>query len=186
MALFFSRNEFKVVRLPEKPVPNAIYFVLKAGYVEEWVTDVKGVAYQVKSDGGAGSDPGTGGGGDFTVTLETSETVVAGQPLRVNSGSKFELASAASFNTARTAGLATANTAAGFAATADRTQITLSDWTAVAGSQLLTPGATYFLGVVPGTITSIPPNSVGQCVCVLGEAVSTTTLAIEMSDPIQL
>ena len=50
MAAFI--REFKVLALPAQPVADAKYFVKKAGYVEEWITDEAGVAIQV--GGGAG------------------------------------------------------------------------------------------------------------------------------------
>jgi hypothetical protein len=63
--------------------------------------------------------------------------------------------------------------------------LTIADWTVPAGSATLTPGATYFLSpTTAGLITPTPPNTTGQFVTVIGTAISTTALKIEIDSPI--
>ena len=66
-------------------------------------------------------------------------------------------------------------------------QITKSDWTSVTGSATLTPGAVYFLSVsTAGGLTTAPPYELGETVVRVGRALSTTTLDIEISQPVLL
>ncbi len=41
----------------------------------------------------------------------------------------------------------------------------------------LTPGARYWLGTTPGTITTTPPSTTGNLVQIVGKAINATTLA---------
>lgn len=52
----------------------------------------------------------------------------------------------------------------------------------------LWPGAFYFLGLVPGTLTTAPPFApgVGQSACVVGKAFSPGSLIVEIGSPILL
>jgi hypothetical protein len=60
-------------------------------------------------------------------------------------------------------------------------------WDAVTGEiGGLFPGATYYLGLVPGMLTSAPPFMVGQSVCLIGKAFSPGSLIIEIGAPILL
>lgn len=178
-----SPNVFKVIALPDSPIPNAVYYVLKSDHVEEWVTDVKGTAYQVKFDVSGG---GGGGGGDVTLSIAASVSLAKGQPVFVNNQSKLALANAAQFNTSAVIGLVAASAAINTPCSVECTQLTMSDWTGISDGASLVPGGTYFLGSSAGRITINPPNTVGQCVCVIGKAIGTTTLLLDISDPIQL
>jgi hypothetical protein len=62
----------------------------------------------------------------------------------------------------------------------------MSDWTNVVGVPTLLPLASYFLSTVLGQLTTTPPNVDGQVVQVIGRAVSTTQLKLEIEEPILL
>lgn len=62
-----------------------------------------------------------------------------------------------------------------------------ADWTEIAGTEFLTPGAPYFLGAdTPGQITQNAPTAVGHYVVYLGRATTPTSLDIEIEPPILL
>ena len=66
-------------------------------------------------------------------------------------------------------------------------QITLADWTAVVGSVSLTAGSFYFLDEnTAGHLTANPTSTSGEYVVRVGRAVTSTTLDIEVSQPILL
>jgi hypothetical protein len=62
----------------------------------------------------------------------------------------------------------------------------LPDWSSIAGTADLTPGATYYLDSTEGKITTIAPTADGYYVVVIGRAQSTTKLDIELEQPIRL
>jgi hypothetical protein len=63
----------------------------------------------------------------------------------------------------------------------------LESWAEVTGSPLLNPGTVYYLSAVAaGQITSTAPTTPGQYVVVVGRAVSSTALAIEIDSPVLL
>lgn len=62
-----------------------------------------------------------------------------------------------------------------------------SEWDAVTGQTGgLTPGAVYFVGSTPGTLTTTPPSSTGQVVAEIGHAVTSTGLLLLPKTPILL
>lgn len=64
--------------------------------------------------------------------------------------------------------------------------ITLTDWNAVTGTTLLTPGAVYYLDSTAGLLTSTPTSVIGEHVVAVARAASTTELDIEIAEPILL
>jgi hypothetical protein len=64
---------------------------------------------------------------------------------------------------------------------------TTSDWTAIIGTTLLTPGALYFLDRAAGKLTTTVPSSPTSVYSQpIGTAMSTTTLDLEIVEPILL
>jgi hypothetical protein len=62
-----------------------------------------------------------------------------------------------------------------------------SDWTSVAGSVTLTPGAEYFLSADnSGMMTTVPSMSDGNSVVPVGVAKTETTFDIDIELPILL
>lgn len=111
----------------------------------------------------------------------TGAPIQPGQAVRVAAGGVAQLASAAD-NTAPVAGLAVATvapTVSGDYQTAGH--LTLADWTAAAGASGLNPGATYWLSATPGQLTTTPPTGSGRSLQRVGQALSATTLAINIT-----
>lgn len=81
-------------------------------------------------------------------------------------------------------GLTDAAITSGFVGNALTGPVTMSDWTAIAGTAALSPGVPYFLAPA-GTITATPPTS-PNCLTVIGVAASTTTLNVDPQPPIQI
>ena len=66
---------------------------------------------------------------------------------------------------------------------------TTTQWDAVVTSESggLTPGSNYFLDPANvGALTTTPPSTVGQYVCLVGQAISTTEMKINIGQPILL
>jgi hypothetical protein len=110
--------------------------------------------------------------------------VLAGMPVAISrrDGSLIP-ARADTYYEAFVAGLAMADVEAGFVGGATRDKLTLSDWTAVAGTASLLAGQPYFLAP-QGGLTLSPSYTQGFCVVRVGNAVSTQTLMPIQSDPI--
>jgi hypothetical protein len=79
-------------------------------------------------------------------------------------------------------GLAAATTASGFAVSPQRGEVTLSDWTAIAGTATLTSGVPYFLGLTGG-ITASPDRTPGHALTQIGVATAPDTLFVDPSLP---
>ena len=126
--------------------------------------------------------PAGGDGKRFTFTAETEMALLAGQAIRILPSTRLTLAQADSWTHGAVIGLALADTAAQFAApylTAG--QLHLADWTAITGYAVLMPGATYFLDpVTPGAMTGMAPTTIGQCVVIIGHALDTLTMNIDI------
>lgn len=129
--------------------------------------------------------PPARGGGSVSVEAVTDDDVLHGQPLALDRTSgHLKLADPSYKPDAFVAGLARADTLAAFTADADQGVVELDDWTAVAGTPTLTPGAPYFLSGV-GQISLTPPAS-PNCVAVIGVGFTTTALDVNPGVPLQL
>ena len=82
-------------------------------------------------------------------------------------------------------GLAGSDTAQGFTCQPQVGNVTLTDWTDIAGQPTLFSGVPYFLAATGG-LTVSPFAPVGSCITRVGIAASPTTLAVQPSDPITL
>ena len=105
-------------------------------------------------------------------TGEADDIIRAGQPVYVKATGHLGVASSTALPYAGYAGVALADTAVGFAAPYGVGVVMLTDWTFIAGTATITPGAVYYLG--NGTITTVAPST-GYCV-VVGRALTPTTL----------
>ena len=64
---------------------------------------------------------------------------------------------------------------------------TISNWTAVLGSATLSPGTKYYLSsATAGNITATAPSSSNHFIVPVGRAISTTSMYIEVGEPIKL
>ena len=122
---------------------------------------------------------------DQTFSAESDDAVLVGQPLYIKASGHTGLACASGVASSAV-GFAIADTQPTFSAEyVTEGKLTLTDWTAVAGTVALIPGAAYYLdGTVPGMITTIAP-AIGYVVRV-GRATSPLTLDIEIEPSVLL
>lgn len=135
--------------------------------------------------------PPSGGGTDktsYTAENKSGVSVGIGVPVFTHtSGSGFSLAQATGTGNP-CVGLTTTASGAGFAATIQTAGVVVAtNWSAVTGTTLLSPRSRYFLSAaVAGGLTVTPPSVSGQSVQLVGVAVSTTELALEIMKPVLL
>ncbi|MFZ5832701.1 MAG: hypothetical protein ACOY3P_21650 [Planctomycetota bacterium] len=124
-------------------------------------------------------------GGDYQA--EANEPITAGMPLYEVSGFvRVGLAQAGTAGRVRVVGLAITSVEAGVAVTfIAKGRLELADWTAVAGTATLTPGAVYYLGG-SGGLTLTAPVIGGFFVTEIGQAVNGTTLDLNIKRPLRL
>jgi hypothetical protein len=132
---------------------------------------------------------GRDGGEATPIELVSFEPITKGQAIRVRAtGGTASPALADAIGTADVFGFATNSVGPDATVEVTRDRITLDDWTALTGAASLVRGTRYFLSqTIPGGITNSPNLLLsGACAVVVGEAISTTTLAIRITDPIRL
>lgn len=124
--------------------------------------------------------------GEF-FAAETQTDVVSGQPLILQISGRLAPARnddfAFAFATCFSASDATATESANYIVEG---QIFRSDWSPVIGTPSLIPGATYYLGSTPGTMSAIAPTDPGYIVVALGKALTTNLFDIEIQSPVLL
>ena len=128
--------------------------------------------------------PSGANGGAVTLVLVADDSLPSGSPVIISrANGHIQKADAAVKPKSFVIGLLGAASAAGFGATLVIDALTMSDWTAVTGSQLLAVGQPYFLGVGGGLTTTVPgaPN----CLTRVGMAVTPNELLINPNPPIQ-
>jgi len=127
--------------------------------------------------------------GEFEpLTAEVDSDVKVGHIVYLKANGHIDLAKADIASTTHAAGLViedtTANTACQYISEG---QVERADWTDIAGSASLTPGATYFLSdTQAGRLMPVATNTIGRYVVRIGRAVSVTTLDVEIEWPILL
>ena len=128
-----------------------------------------------------------GSGGASNPSIQTDDTILKGQPVYIKANGHIGLAKADALLTSKVVGFAVANAAIGFSCEYQRNLLTLTDWTNVIGTTNLTVNNIYYLSAATaGIITSTSPTSGGQVVISLGEAISTTSLEINIEQTILL
>ena len=126
-----------------------------------------------------------GSGGASNPSIQTDDTILKGQPVYIKANGHIGLAQADTLNTSKVVGFAVNDTSIGFSCEYQRNILTLSDWTSVIGTTNLIPNNLYFLNsTTAGTITNTPPTT--GVIISLGEAISTTSLEINIEYPILL
>lgn len=112
----------------------------------------------------------------------------AGQPVYLKSNGHIGLARANVIGTAIVSGILLVDVLSTFAVSyIKESSLCLNDWTLVIGTTNLTMGAVYYLDSdLDGHLTSVAPVLSGEFVCPVGQAVNTTTLAIEIEPKILL
>jgi hypothetical protein len=169
-------HHFKVRALPPSPVPNAFYWLLRDnGEVDGYLTDINGVPKLIEGD-------------TANATLEPVSAVAAldlikGSPVTIDRATgKFVAADADNKLTSFVAGLLIADVVSGFVGNAAADRLTLADWTPIVGTVTLSPGVNYFLNS-GGGLSTVPG---GACIAMVGKALDTVTLLIDIQSPIQL
>jgi hypothetical protein len=123
---------------------------------------------------------------------ESSAAIVIGAPVYATAADTVKRAQANAKSTAKLAGLgldpSIAAAASGNIITGGILVATTTQWDAVAGTTGgLAFGTEYFLDPAnPGKITATPPTTVGQCNVLVGIALSTTELELQITPPILL
>lgn len=123
---------------------------------------------------------------------EASATLAPGAPVYASGANACRRAQANAFATAGVVALCAqqiAPGATGNIATGGVLTLTTAQWDAVVTGQSggLAPGVLYFLDASsPGALTNVAPVAAGACIAPLGRALSTTSLAIQVAQPIQL
>lgn len=125
------------------------------------------------------------------VTQTASVTLIAGNAVYSTSADAVSKAIATAVSTSVLVGLATtaiSSSATGTIQNNGVLALTTGQWDAVAGtSGGLTFNATYYLSPsTAGLLTVTCPTTVGQTVVIVGHAISTTELVIDISEPILL
>jgi hypothetical protein len=123
-----------------------------------------------------------------SISAETDGNLVTGTPVYITAAGHVAPAVANNGQTAQVVGLSLGTFLANVSAQyTTEGEVTSNDWTGVTGSSTLQPGYIYFLDpATPGRLTTVPPTSTGQYIVPVGRALSTTTLAIELSPTILL
>lgn len=123
---------------------------------------------------------------------ESSTSLVFGMPVYSSASDTVKRAQASAKATSRVSGLVydatIATSASGNIAQSGVMVGTTTQWDAVAGTTGgLTFNSLYFLDPSnPGKLTSTPPNTVGQCLTLIGLAISATELNLQINQPILL
>lgn len=123
---------------------------------------------------------------------ESSAAIVIGAPVYATGADTVKRAQANAKSTSKLAGLgldaSTAAAGVGYIITGGILVATTAQWDAVAGTTGgLSFGTYYFVDPASaGKITSVVPVTVGQCVTLVGMAISTTELELQIQPPVLL
>ena len=125
---------------------------------------------------------GEGEGGLTPISAIFDANTQPGMAVYVSSNGHVDLAQADDITTSVPVGLAIEPVlATGTGDYITCTQLTLEDWTAVIGTQFLTPGSIYFLSETDaGLMTVDAPDQTGDFVIIMGSALTQTTFNIEI------
>jgi hypothetical protein len=115
--------------------------------------------------------------------IEVEEDIPsAGWPIAINRATgKGKLARADNYALSFVIGFSKTACLSGFVVGLERYALTLTDWTAIAGTPSLNPGLPYFLGKAGGL--SVSPDFTSTTMYALSQALSEQTLEIELTMP---
>jgi len=124
----------------------------------------------------------------YSAENKEGSTIDAGMACAVHSSGTGVVKASAADNTKIAIGLMRATTADTVSGNVQIEGLfTLSDWTSVIGASTLAAKTTYFLDpLTAGKLTATVPTTTGQTVQIVGTAVSTTTLDLDVGVPILL
>ncbi|WP_114393519.1 hypothetical protein [Oleisolibacter albus] len=119
------------------------------------------------------------------VELQAKQAMSAGMAVYVSAAYQCQLADAADDAKATVLGLVLGAVASdAYVTILTDGVLEVTDWTDAAGSAALVPGSFYYLGAIPGTLTTTPPAS-GNLVHI-GQALTPTKLEISLERPVKL
>lgn len=128
----------------------------------------------------------------INLTNENASPIVIGAPVYISANDTVDLAKADASGTTKAIGLVNqasiSSSSTGSIKTSGVLTATTTQWDAVAGTTGgLVAGTTYYLSAeTAGLITATAPTTVGQYVVVIGEAISSTELKLNIEKPILL
>ena len=121
------------------------------------------------------------------VYKEAAETILQGQIVTSNVSGKLVLAKADHINNCNYTLFAGTGAFAGETVLLTEGFLTLSDWSNVLGSHLLTINSDYFLSDEnAGMIMPVPPSTTGHLIKLVGISIDRNTMALSRVNPIQL
>ena len=184
-----SGGAFTVGIIPAADLPNHSAVLLTSGNVALSVLGTGTPAAGKYVDGGTGAwtaipTPTE----NVTLTNDEATALLVGNALYSDASGGAKKAKADSLATANAIGLSLTATAAAGVVTVQTTgtvTLTTAQWDAVTGQTGgLVFNSRYFLdAATAGKITSTPPNTTGQQLCLVGKALSTTTLLLSLDGP---
>ena len=125
---------------------------------------------------------------DTPIDAIFDSNTVPGQVVYVSGDGTVDLAQADAVGTSTAIGIALTTTSATEQGQyRAEGQVEVSNWTAITGTALLTPGSIYFLSTtVAGGLTTTAPSTAGETIVRVGRALTTTRLDIEIAQPVLL
>jgi len=168
-------------------VGNSLLGVKNDGTELEYKVLVEGSGVTITHNPGSITISFTGGG--FAPLIAEADAIIKiGNPVQLKANGHVEPAQADTLSTAHVAGIAITDTEPTYTCEyLSEGQVNRADWTDIAGSAGLTPGATYFLSASQaGKITTIAPSTQSQYVVRVGRAINILTLDVEIEWPILL
>jgi len=168
-------------------VGNSLLGVKSDGTELEYKVLVEGSGVTIVHGPGSITISSTGDG-FLPLTAEADATIKIGNPIRLKANGHVEPAQANTLSTSHVVGIAITDTEPTYTCKyLSEGQVNRTDWTDIAGSANLTPGATYFLSTSQaGKITTIAPSTQSQYVVRVGRAIDVLTLDVEIEWPILL
>lgn len=127
------------------------------------------------------------GGESITMSNASAGPVTLGQLMYISGADAVDLAQANAAGTQKAVGMVSEASIAAAATGKIQTDgfITSTDWTPVAGSATLTPGAEYFLSAsTAGQMTATAPSAAGEYVRRVGVAKSATDFLLEIDQSV--
>lgn len=123
----------------------------------------------------------------FSATNKSGVTLLAGTVAASHSSGVGVVGASAQNDTKPAIGIVTAN-AADLAAASIQTSgpLTLANWSNSTGSATLSANATYWLSTTTGLLTTTPPTTPGNTIQIVGRAVSTDTMIVDIQPHITL
>jgi hypothetical protein len=127
------------------------------------------------------------GAGYFAAQNKDTETIFRGQVVAIHPSGSGVIKASALDDSKNAVGFMSQDTAVGATQNVATDEVfSMPDWSNVTGTTELQGGQIYFLGTVPGRMSTVPPSTNGQVVQQIGRATSPTAIEIECKEAILL